>query len=307
MVEVLHDKAPEYVAIDTGKIRAKMESALERLTDHRDQVSQAMNEVENLLSMESSLNSEEFMALVAHVERLLPPQEDPLLPLDDISAKTSLANQTPPKSSPSKAAVAQALPVCESLSLSEPSSIDEVNFNLPMIYGWLMKREKARFDLVYRGTKHGFSLEAFHAQLDGKSPLIFFVKSAEHEKVFGGYTSKPWSTPAGSSMFLYDHNAFIFSVSRRTKHLVYQNDYNAVQHYRTGCLLAFGWGDFGIQEHCDQREDNWSNFGCTKWTKYTYTLPRTVKENSDAAYRYLAGAHEFRVEELEAYRVTFIP
>ena len=86
---MLHDKIPDYVAIDTSKIRAKMESALERLTDHRDQVSQAMKEVESLLSMESSLNSEEFMSLVAHVERLLPPQEDPLLPLDDISAKAS--------------------------------------------------------------------------------------------------------------------------------------------------------------------------------------------------------------------------
>lgn len=198
------------------------------------------------------------------------------------------------------------LPTFPNLTLSEGSTIDEVNVNLPLVYGWLMRREKAHFELLYRGTRDGFTCESFHSQLDGKSPLIFFIKSADHLRVFGGYCSTPMTTPEEPSKFLYDHNAFIFSITMRSKHLVYQNECNALQHFKSGCLFAFGWGDFGIKEHCDEREDNWSNFGCTKWTKYTYTLPRSIKENTDAAYRYLAGAHEFRVLEVEAYKVSYI-
>jgi hypothetical protein len=129
--------------------------------------------------------------------------------------------------------------------------------------------------------------------------------------VFGGYTSKPWSTPVSKipdvpcdSLFHFDHNAFIFSLSKKTKHLPFQNEYNAVQHFKVGALFAFGWGDFGILENCDERDDNYSNYGCTKWTKYTYSLPRHLTENSDLAYKYLAGAHKFRVADFEVYKVS---
>jgi hypothetical protein len=167
-----------------------------------------------------------------------------------------------------------------------------------------MRRDRISFDLVLRGTRDGFSLETFHEKLDGKGPLIFFVRSADHNKVFGGYTSKPWTTPAshlGKQQYHYDHNAFIFSLSKKTKHIPFQNEHNAVEHYREGALFAFGWGDFGIRDNCDQREDSWSNFGCTKWTKHTYTLPRNLKANSDDAYKYLAGGHLFKVQELEVF------
>ena len=178
---------------------------------------------------------------------------------------------------------------------------------LPQIYAWLLRREKVKLELAYRGSQYGYTLPKFHEHVDGKAPLIFFVKSAVHNRVFGGYTSRPWSTPfCQDSQFHGDHNAFIFSLSRKSKHIPFQNEHNAVQHFKKDGLFAFGWGDFGILENCDKRDDNYSNFGVTKWTRYTYRLPRLLKENSDEAYRYLAGAHEFRVEKVEIYEVMYI-
>jgi hypothetical protein len=68
-------------------------------------------------------------------------------------------------------------------------------------------------------------------------------------------------------------------------------------------LFAFGFGDLGVRENGDARDDNWSNFGCTRWTQHTYQIPFNMKENSDEAYRYLAGAHRYKVEECEVWRV----
>ncbi len=79
--------------------------------------------------------------------------------------------------------------------MSEPSHIDEVNEHISTIYGWFLRRAHIKFDLVYRGTQHGFSSEAFHKHLDGRAQLIFFVKSVGYNKVFGGYTEVPWGKP----------------------------------------------------------------------------------------------------------------
>ena len=174
---------------------------------------------------------------------------------------------------------------------------------MPTVYGWFLRRTFIQFNLVYRGSRDGFTSKSFHEKVDGIRGLFFVIKSAEYGKVFGGYTEVPWSTPKSDSQYFYDYRAFIFSISHRTKHLQCLDEFNAVQHFSKDNLFAFGFGDFGIRENCDQRDDNWSNFGCTKWTKHSFQIPYNMKTNSDEAYRYLAGAHLYRVAEIEVYQV----
>ena len=83
-------------------------------------------------------------------------------------------------------------------------------------------------------------------------------------------------------------------------------DVNAVQHFSKESLFAFGWGDFGVKENCDQHYENWSNYGVTKFTKHSFALPLSVEPDTNKAYTYLAGAHRFKVSEIEVYRVNFI-
>ena len=44
----------------------------------------------------------------------------------------------------------------------------------------------------------------------------------------------------------------------------------------------------------------------TKFTKHSFTLPLNINPDSIHAYQYLAGAHKFKVAQIEAYKVTFI-
>ena len=67
-------------------------------------------------------------------------------------------------------------------------------------------------------------------------------------------------------------------------------------------MLAFGRGhDFRISSNCNQNNESYSNFG------YTYQLPDNISLNSDEAKAYLAGSYQFKVSEVEVYKVVFTP
>ena len=96
----------------------------------------------------------------------------------------------------------------DKLELDQESDLEEVNRAIPSIYGWFYTRKSIKLDLLFRGTRDGFTSAVFHEKVDGQGPLIFFVKSADYNKVFGGYTALPWSNPGSnnqSQQFVYDY------------------------------------------------------------------------------------------------------
>ena len=101
---------------------------------------------------------------------------------------------------------------------------------IPVIYAWFYTRKHIKMQLIFRGTRDGFTSSAFHEKLDGHGPLIFFVKSAEFNKVFGGFTALPWTKPENQpSQFIYDYKAWIFSLTHRSRHLpIVGSEVNAV-------------------------------------------------------------------------------
>src|SRR5690606_19285236 len=48
-----------------------------------------------------------------------------------------------------------------------------------------------KWELLYRGTRDGFSDQDFHAKCDGKKETLIIVKST-NGNIFGGYTSLAW-------------------------------------------------------------------------------------------------------------------
>lgn len=60
-----------------------------------------------------------------------------------------------------------------------------------LIKSWIGKRGNIRFELIYRGSRDGFTAKSFHTICDGKGPTLSLIKS-EHEKVFGGFASISW-------------------------------------------------------------------------------------------------------------------
>jgi hypothetical protein len=71
-----------------------------------------------------------------------------------------------------------------------------------------------KFELIYRGSRDGFTAHKFHELCDNQGATICLIKS-EHEKVFGGYSSVSWES---DNTFHSDDKAFIFSLSHKTIH-----------------------------------------------------------------------------------------
>ena len=57
-----------------------------------------------------------------------------------------------------------------------------------------MFEPKARFELLYRGTKDGFTEQAFGDKCDNQGDTLIIVKATTGQ-IFGGYTNIPWASP----------------------------------------------------------------------------------------------------------------
>ena len=68
-------------------------------------------------------------------------------------------------------------------------------------------------ELVYRATRDGFSIDAFHMKCDKKPNLISIIRN-NLNYVFGGYTSAAWSI---SSEWITDPKVFIFRRNGESK------------------------------------------------------------------------------------------
>jgi hypothetical protein len=67
----------------------------------------------------------------------------------------------------------------------------------------------SKLELLYRGSRDGFSGNAFHKKCDGKEGTLTLIKVKDY--VFGGYTSVAWDS---TGKWKSDSEAFIFSLRR---------------------------------------------------------------------------------------------
>ena len=74
----------------------------------------------------------------------------------------------------------------------------------------MISEEKLSIELLMRGTRDGFSANAFHQLCNKKGNTITIVKSASHQKVFGGYTDIEWTSSNSGKQ--QDGNSFLFSL-----------------------------------------------------------------------------------------------
>eukprot|EP00347_Sterkiella_histriomuscorum_P015019 403358617 len=154
------------------------------------------------------------------------------------------------------------------------------------------------YKLLYCGTRDGFTASKFHEMCDGKGPTISFYLS-ECGLVFGGYASLSWTSPPEEyGKFYKDPDAFVFSLSNSSIHEQYQNQDYTVYHHKI-VICKFGGGNMGfdicITDNCDQNNNSFSYLGGT------YELPKELTKNTEAANKYLAGKHQFKILEIQVY------
>ena len=173
---------------------------------------------------------------------------------------------------------------------------DENVFN--MLKNWINPNVSMNFELLYRGTRDGDSVNNFYLKCEYKSPTISIIKT-EKGKIIGGYTTIPWINENIS--YISDENTFIFSVDSKEKYNVKKklNGKNAVYHSSSWCC-CFGYcgndlavGDKFLQgnnSYCCGNGDNYYSFETT---------------NNKMFGTSNIGKIEFKISELEIFKINY--
>ena len=83
-----------------------------------------------------------------------------------------------------------------------------------LISKWVLPYYNLKFELLYSGSRDGFSTNTFHSKCDNKGPTLFVTK-LENNRRFGGFASSSWGK---DSHEIKDDNAFLFSLDNKIKY-----------------------------------------------------------------------------------------
>ena len=183
---------------------------------------------------------------------------------------------------------------CDSIILLESKKRKEY---LKKLYEWT---GSTKFELLYRATRDGNTIDDLHKKCDNKGPVIALCKH-ENEYIFGGYSSVDWKNRMS---YLTAPNSFLFTLSNMyniepTKFpLKNNNDGNAI--YDGDYILFFGAGhDLYIPNNCLNR---------VSYSKFPYTYQDTLGKgksifsgnmNNNDNNKY----SEFKIKEVEIFKV----
>jgi len=95
-----------------------------------------------------------------------------------------------------------------------------------------------------------------------------------------------------------DKNAFVFSLTFKTKHPIVQNIGYSITHDAEYLpVFCGGFGISGNEHDTGKTNQGLSNLGSV------YAVPQGMKYLDPMTAAYLAGSHEFVLEEIEVFKV----
>jgi TLD len=147
-----------------------------------------------------------------------------------------------------------------------------------------------KYELLYRGSRDGFSASAFHSKCDNKGATLVLLKTTTNH-IFGGFAQKPW-TSYSSGVFIADPKAFLYSWNLKE---IYSNKSpdgtNALTH-NTGWGPLFGEGqDFLISSDCNVNQ------------KSLLRMNQTFSSNGKSVRDITGSDCNFQVSEYEVFLV----
>ena len=162
--------------------------------------------------------------------------------------------------------------------------------------------------LLYRGTRDGFSADAFHAKCDDKARTVTLVKKTTSDgavRIFGGYTEATWTQDHSSPHFFKtDANAFLFALSGidalngQCSTLVMRcksKEHAIIGHRAFGPIFGLG-RDLEICNGANDIAKCYSVLGVS----YDFNVYPT---GSAEARRFLAGSEQFTIDEIEVFHI----
>lgn len=162
-----------------------------------------------------------------------------------------------------------------------------------MVNKWIlntMKSEQGKnvqMTLLYKMSAHGNSSSNFHGYCNGKSPTLSLIRTTKGYR-FGGFTTVSWSSRGSSAN---DPNAFIFSLEFKEKYLSNDGEYAIYDDGSYGPSFGGNY-DFRIANQCNNNNNSICNY------PYNYYGTR--------ARGLTGGVYQFKVSEIEVYKIDFI-
>jgi hypothetical protein len=155
-----------------------------------------------------------------------------------------------------------------------------------------------KWQLLYRGSEHGFSADNFRAHCGDHAGTLTVVKST-NGNIFGGYTDQTWAIVKNYE-FKADANAFLFSLINKDRQALKMRVKTAEK--AIFCCTDYG-PTFG-HGNCDLIIRNNCHLNASSGTPdfaQTYAHPRYV-HGSNEAKSFLAGSTPFQVAEIEVFK-----
>ena len=147
------------------------------------------------------------------------------------------------------------------------------------------------FNLIYQATRDGSYPSNFHKNCDNKGPTISFIKTNDNKK-FGGFISKDRQSGSEKQIYVKDKNAFIFSINKKSKYLIKDENTDAFD-YSSSRGLNFT-SSLGFYYN----EDSGNMFK----PKNSYESSEISAYNSKNKYEF-AGKNNFQAVEIEVFQV----
>lgn len=172
-----------------------------------------------------------------------------------------------------------------------------LNEDLPTLGKFLGKTvlPKKNLMLIYDGIRDSFSWKAFQNKVQGKGPTVICILS-ERGLRFGMYTSIPWSMDGN----VCDMEAFVFSLSHGTKHVLREDKNHKMTVFHSGfaspCLFAFGQPiDIYIHEDSNANIRSYASLG------NTFEPPLDTFLDLDTNGYLTLGMQELRKQQIKSY------
>lgn len=157
---------------------------------------------------------------------------------------------------------------------------NEEQYNL--ISDWIDRNKEFKYNLLYKGTLDGDTLDIFHQKCDNQGATISIIESTDNQ-IFGGYAAKSWNK--NNKGDVPDPDSFLFNLNLKKKYPV-SNNKGLMSEY----ICDFGGSSF---------HELWikTNFfsaegGCYNGKGYNFKN-----------YELSGGKGKFKLKELEVYKV----
>ena len=150
--------------------------------------------------------------------------------------------------------------------------------------------KKIKLNLLFRASRDGDKISAFHKLVDGISPTISLIQT-KNNYIFGGFTDHAWDSSSGC---VRTNNTFMFSFN---KNKIYMGKNGGHIH----CAQDYGpWFCNGSGVY----QDNYFN----SKNSYQWELSnnQSVFEGFSENFELVGGIKNFTVNEVEVFKVEYI-